>query len=118
MEQLELAFAEDINPVKFAPLSRFGVVEMTRARTGPSLDEIVVDRFGNRTTETQVLECLRTLQSEGRVMPGAKLSMTVTQDVYDWLQSSLIDWKTPLTEKIGARFDVSPGARFSISGDR
>ena len=118
MRELESAFNSDFSPVKFAPLSRFGVAEMTRGRNGPSLDETLMTRCGRQTLETRALECLRILQAEGRAMPGAQLSMIVLPDIYYWLQSDVIDWKTPLTEKLGARFKVSSGSKFSVSGDR
>lgn len=118
MDALESAFNDDPNIVKFAPLSRFGVVEMTRSRLGPSLDEIVANRLGAFTTETQALEGIRQLEREGRASPGAQLLMTVPEDVYAWLRSDIIDWKTPLSERLGARFSVVTGAAFSVSADR
>lgn len=118
MDELGSAFGGDLSPVKFAPLSRFGVVEMTRGRTGPSLDEILTQRNGNWTTETTALENLRQLQREGRAMPGAKLIMTVTPAVYDWLKSDIIDWEKPLTHILGARFEIAAGPQFSVAGDR
>ena len=91
---------------------------MTRSRTGPSLDEILTDRFGRLSPETEALEALRKLEREGRSSPGGQLVMTVTEPVYDWLQSGIIDWKTPLTERLGARFSVQSGTGFSVSSDR
>ncbi len=118
MDRLEAAYQADPNMIKLAPLSRFGVVEMTRSRLGPSLDETVTDRRGDWTVETQALESLRQLEREGRAAPGGRLIMTVTADVYEWLQSNVIDWKTPLTERLGARFMVNSGDKPSISADR
>lgn len=118
VETLTNAFADDPNMVKIAPLSRFGVIEMTRSRLGPSLDETIADKFGDLTIETQALESLRQLEREGRVSPGAQLEMSVPEPVFAWLESGFIEWKAPLTDRIGARFSVKPGAKFSITADR
>lgn len=118
MGEIEQAFEHDPNPVKFAPLSRFGVVEMTRGRVGRSLDEILMDRRGNMTVETEALENIRALEREGRSNPGARLTMTVTPPVFAWLGSGVIDWEPQLSERLGARFTVNEGQAFSVSGDR
>lgn len=115
---LSEAFTNDPNTIKIAPLSRFGVIEMTRARIGRSLDEICLDRAGNLSAETQALESLRRLEQEGRVNPGAKLTMTLDRNVYDWLFSDKIDWITALTDRLGSRFEIIEGAKFMISADR
>ena len=112
------AFADDPNIVKIAPLSRFGAMEMTRSKPGLSLDEILNDRMGRPTDETLALRSLRQLEREGRANPGAKLSMTVRHHVMNWLEAGHIDWKTPLTDRLGARFDIKAGGTPSISADR
>ena len=112
------AFAEDPNIVKIAPLSRFGAMEMTRSKPGLSLDEILNNRMGRPTDETLALRSLRQLEREGRANPGAKLSMTVRHHVMNWLEASHIDWKTPLTDSLGARFEIKAGGTPSISADR
>ena len=118
MAELEAAFERDPNPVKFAPLSRFGVVEMTRGRVGRSLDEILMDRHVQMTVETQALENIRALEREGRANSGARLTMAVTAPVYGWLKSGGLDWEAQLSDRLGARFSVVEGPAFSISGDR
>ena len=112
------AFADDPNIVKIAPLSRFGALEMTRSKPGLSLDEILNNRIGAPTVETLALRSLRQLEREGRANPGAKLTMTVRHHVMNWLEAGHIDWKAPLTERLGARFDIQAGGTPSISADR
>lgn len=114
----ERAFADDPNIVKIAPLSRFGAMEMTRSKPGLSLDEILNNRMGNPTVETLALRSLRQLEREGRANPGAKLSMTVRHHVMNWLEAGHIDWKSPLTDRLGARFEIEAGGTPSISADR
>ena len=115
---MEAAFADDPNTVKIAPMSRFGTVEMTRMKTGPSLDEVLNDRYGRPTLETRALRALRALEREGRASGGAKLELTVPQDVMDWLEAGHIDWRVAMTERLGARFSVSAGEDMSVKADR
>ncbi len=114
----ERAFADDPNNVKLAPLSRFGCLELTRYKPELSLDEILNNRIGSPTVETLALRSLRQLEREGRANPGAKLTMTVRHHVMNWLEAEHIDWKTPLTERLGARFEVIVGGTPSIAADR
>lgn len=118
ISELKAAFEGDPNLIKIAHLSRFGVAEMTRSRIGASLDEILTDHGGNLTIETRALEALRQLEKEGRAHAGAQLTLTAEPDVYTWLDAGHIDWKTPLTERVGARFTLSEGAQTHVSADR
>lgn len=115
---LEAACEPDPNIIKVAPMSRFGVIEMTRSRTGRSLDEILKDPSGEFSVETMALEAFRRLEREGRLNPGAKLTATVTQNVYDWMLQTDLDWRQDLTDKLGARFEFEVGVRFDVRGDR
>ncbi len=114
----ERAFADDPNNVKLAPLSRFGCLELTRYKPELALDEILNNRIGSPTAETIALRALRQLEREGRANPGAKLTMTVRHHVMNWLEAGHIDWKTPLTERLGARFEIVAGGVPSITADR
>ena len=49
----EAAFEADPNVVKFNSLSRFGVIEMTRAKPDLSLDDALNTKYGEPTVETQ-----------------------------------------------------------------
>jgi len=114
----ERAFADDPNIVKIAPLSRFGAMEMTRSKPGLSLDEIINSRTGSPTTQTLALRALRQLEREGRANPGAQLTLTVRHHVMNWLEADHIDWKAPLTERLGARFNIQAGGTPAITADR
>lgn len=114
----EREFADDPNNVKLAPLSRFGVMELTRYKPELSLDEVLNNRVGSPTTETLALRALRQLEREGRANGGAKLTMTVRHHVMNWLEENHIDWKAKLTNRLGARFEVVVGGTPSIVADR
>ena len=114
----ERAFADDPNIVKLAPLSRFGALELTRSKPGLSLDETLNNRIGSPTVETLALRALRQLEREGRANAGAKLELTVRHHVMNWLEAEHIDWRGPLTERLGARFTIIAGGTPGIKADR
>ena len=114
----ERAFKDDPNNVKLAPLSRFGVLELTRFKPELSLDEVLNNRIGSATTETIALRALRQLEREGRANPGAKLTMTVRHHILNWLEESGLDWRLRLSRRIGARFEVIAGGTPGIVSDR
>ena len=114
----ERAFADDPNIVKLAHLSRFGALELTRSKPALSLDEIVNTRTGAPTTETLALRALRQLEREGSAHPGAKLKLTVRHHVMNWLSAKHIDWETPLTQRLGGRFEIEAGGVPGVVADR
>ncbi|MEL6686437.1 MAG: ribonuclease E/G [Pseudomonadota bacterium] len=113
----ELAEADPAS-VRVAPFSRFGVVEMTRGQDGPSLDAQMNDRFGQPTPETQSIRALRRLEREAKASAGAKMTLTVPQPILEWLEKPPFDWRTPMTERLGARFEVQAGESLDVKGDR
>lgn len=117
-QTLEAAFEADPNIVKFNGLSRFGVIEMTRAKPDLSLDELLNDRFGLPTVETLGLRALRRLTREAAVSPGAQLELSVPSAVLVWLEDAPFDWRSDVTERIGARFTLVEGASIDVKADR
>ena len=115
---LQAAFETDPFVTKFNALSRFGVIEMTRAKPDLSLDDILNDKYGNPTVETQSLRAIRRLTREAKVSPGAQLDLSVPSDIMDWLTSAPFDWKHDVASKIGARFKLVSGDRVEVKADR
>ena len=115
---MEEAAERDPASIRIAPFSRFGVVEMTRGQDGTSLDGQLNDRFGRPSLETQSIRTLRALEREAKSSPGAQMTLTVTSDIHDWLMAAPFDWKTPMTERLGARFSVKMGETIDVRGDR
>lgn len=112
------AFADDPNVVKIAPVSRFGTVELTRAKTHASLDETLCDCVGQESVETRAINALRRLEREGRAAPGAQLSLSVPDDVLAWLEADSIGWRAAMTERLGARFTLVAGESVDVRADR
>ncbi len=115
---LEAAFEADPNIAKFNGLSRFGVIEMTRAKPDLSLDELLNDKYGEPTIQTQALRALRRLTREGATSPGAKLELFVPAAVLKWLESAPFDWRAEVTDKMGARYSVVEGPAMDVKADR
>jgi len=104
--------------IRVAPFSRFGVVEMTRGQDGPSLDAQLNDRFGEPTVETRAIHALRRLEREAKASAGAQMVLTVDAVVWAWLEEPPFDWRTPMTERLGARFTVELGEQLDVKADR
>lgn len=108
------AFAHDPDLPKIAPLSRFGVIEMTRTRATRSLDRLLRDT----PLETKAIAALERLLREGRAHPGARLRLTVCAPVMDWLNTWSHPWRTELAERLGERFVVVDGNATAVEADR
>ena len=115
---MEAAFEADPHQIKIAPLSRFGVIEMTRSQGGQSLDAVVNNDRGLPTMETRGLYAIRQLLSHGLKAGGAQLVLEAPSGVYDWLEADKIGWKAAVTDKIGARFSLKRGRAISVVEDR
>jgi len=114
----EAACEVDPNMTKFNSLSRFGVIEMTRAKPDVSLDDLLNDRFGEPTVETQAIRALRRLTREAAVAPGAQLDLIVTTQIENWLEEAPFDWRAEMTDRIGARYKVTVGSNVDVKADR
>ena len=112
------ALKNDPNTVKIAPLSRFGVLEMTRQKTMQSIDEILLDKSGELTVESQALQALSMLEREGRYSAGAQLILTVPEVVHSWLEEADIGWREAMTHRLGARFQLEKGNTMTVKADR
>ena len=115
---MEEAFAVDPHQIKIAPLSRFGVIEMSRSQGGQSLDAVVNNDRGSPTMETRGLYAIRQLLSHAATAGGAQLTLEAPSGVYDWLEADKIGWKEAVTDKIGARFNLKRARAISVVEDR
>lgn len=110
-------FNDDPDMPKIAPYSRFGTIEMTRTRTGPSIAQIMMGTDGEPTTETLALRGLRRLATEASVEGGARLVLQVPKSAFQWLESDAIGWRKALAERIGERFRIVSGASIDVYKD-
>ena len=115
---MQEAISNDPNPIKTAPLSRFGVMEMTRAVNSRSLDEVFMPDGHNLSVETSAMMALKRLQREALTCPGAKMTLQIPDAVYAWLDQDDIGWRNAMQQKIGARFKICKGDTMHVSSDR
>jgi len=107
---IAVSFADDPAKPKLAPLSRFGVLEMTRLRDTRSLDQLLLET----PEETAAIEAIEDLLREAKANPGAQLVVTIPAAL-----RPIIDTHTPaITERIGARLTIETGEHISIVADR
>ena len=114
----EAAFEADPNVTKFNSLSRFGVIEMTRAKPDLSLDDVLNTKYGEPDVATQSLRALRRLTREAAVSAGAQLELFVTPDIEAWLADAPFDWHAEMTDRIGARYKLVTGTSVDVKADR
>jgi Ribonuclease G/E len=114
-QTLKDSFANDpAGLIKLALFSRFDTVELTRRRTGPTISQTIYNSHGELSAETEALLGLRRLQKEARIDGGAKWTLCLPKAAHDWLAADIIDWRGPLTAKIGARFTLECGEKTDV----
>lgn len=104
------AFAADPWGVRMAPLSRFGVLELTRAQLMRPLHEVLLDAEGRLSTESVALMALRAVEREGRAATSRRIAALVAPEVLAWLEASELPWRAALTGRIGPRFTLEAKA--------
>lgn len=115
---MQEAFENDPSQIKLAPLSRFGVMEMTRSKQLRSIDEIKFGQGGEPTVETTAVGALQVLEREALASPGAQLTLTVDAQAHVWLERDDIGWREAMSGKYGARFRLVRGEKTHVSADR
>jgi len=110
-------FNDDPDMPKIAPYSRFGTIEMTRTRRGPSIAQIMMGKDGEPTTETIALRGLRRLTTEASVEGGARLVLQLPEAAFQWLEADTIGWRKALAARIGERFRIVSGANIDVFKD-
>ncbi len=113
-QTLKDGFNNDPDKPKIANFSRFGTVEMTRIRTGPSIAQIMMDKNGEPTSETLALRALRRLAGEAKINGGARLVLQVPDAAFIWLEADIIGWRKAMAERIGQRFRIVSGKTIDV----
>jgi Ribonuclease G/E len=109
---VKAAFSDDPWGAQFAPLSRFGVMELVRPQLHTPLHERLCDPDGRAGVETVALSALRAIEREAHASSGRKIVASLAPEVAAWLEASLIPWRAELANRIGLRWTVeaAPGA--------
>ena len=104
---LKKALKPDPARIDVLPLSRFGLIEMARQRTGRAVAEVLESGEGKASVETRALDALRALLLEAAANRSAQLTLTVSPALHDWLEADRIDWRAAMTDRIGPRFTLA-----------
>jgi len=112
------ALGNDPAVTKIAPMSRFGTVEFTRQKSGQTLAQMQLDKFGQPTAESLALDGLNRLIREGRTNSGAQLTLYLPQAAQDWLAKTQLNLIDAVTERLGARFRIETGPIIDVASDR
>jgi Ribonuclease G/E len=110
-EAVRAAFAGDPWSVQLGGLSRFGVYDLARAQLRTPLHEQLRDAEGRLSVETVALMALRAIEREARAQAGRQIACTVASEVKAWLDSGEIDWRAPLSNRIGMRWTLDAAPR-------
>jgi Ribonuclease G/E len=104
----EAAKQDHWNPI-VAPMSRFGVVELSRAQLTRPIADILLDEEGAKSAETIALETLRAIEREHASVRGRKIVARAPQTAADWLEREIIPWRAALEARIGFLWEIEAG---------
>jgi ribonuclease G len=110
MKQLQEELLRDRNHARAVEISDFGLVEMTRKRTGPSLDRLLTapcphcEGSGRRlSAETAVLSVYRELVRQGHRLKGTTVQITMHSELKSAMQPETKEGVLQLAKVFGAR---------------
>ena len=131
MKRLQEELERDRNHARAVEISDFGLVEMTRKRTGPSLERLLTSACphcggsGRRlSAETVVLGVYREMARQGERLRGAQVRLTLHAELKNALQPETREGVNALARALGAQvlwverpdgpvqeiaIDISPG---------
>ena len=92
-----------------APMSRFGIVELSRAQMTRPVRDILCDESGAKSAETVALEGLRALERETASVRGRKIVARLPEEAAAWLDAKIIPWRAALEARIGTLWDIEAG---------
>ena len=103
LETLRRAVAEDPQRPFVGGFTRFGLVEMTRRRKGPSLSELLCGQPAapQKSANTMGLEALRQVLEEARAKPAAQFTIEVATSTKRALKANLASALARTNERLG-----------------
>ncbi|MFC7290394.1 ribonuclease E/G [Hirschia litorea] len=87
---------------QFAKMSPFGVLELSIAHRCSPVSYL---HSMQTTAEYAALIAIKALEREAFNDRGAKFKVSVSPEAYRWLEGKCIEWKIPLANRIGHRFE-------------
>lgn len=109
MKRMQEELERDRNHARAVEISDFGLVEMTRKRTGPSLERLLTsscphcDGSGRRlSAETVVLSVYREMARQGERLRGTQIRLTLHEELKAALQPDTREGVNQLARALGA----------------
>ena len=109
LARLQEELRRDRNHARATGISEFGLVEMTRKRTGPSLERMLTQPCPScagtgrlPSAETVLLKAYRELVRRGAKLEGSRVTLRVHPDDLDALQAEARGGLTDLAKLLGA----------------
>jgi ribonuclease G len=109
MNRMQEELERDRNHARAVEISDFGLVEMTRKRTGPSLERMLTsacphcEGSGRRiSAETVVLGVYREMARQGERLRGTQIQLTLHSELKGALQSDTREGLNQLARALGA----------------
>jgi ribonuclease G len=112
IDALKAALAVDPVGAEVAGVTRLGLVELTRRRTGPSLMELLTEPAGIggggrvRRLDWVARELLRRAQREARANPGRSIGVTASPAIAGLLDGALKRARDELERRLGRPLDL------------
>jgi ribonuclease G len=110
MARVQEELERDRNHARAVEISDFGLVEMTRKRTGPSLERLLTspcphcDGYGRRiSAETVVLGVYREMARQGERLAGTQVRLTLHTELKASLQPETREGVNQLARALGAQ---------------
>ncbi len=82
------------------PLSKFGLCEITRARNGIEIGDILGD------ISTKTINAINALAQKLQNSKGAIINFKISHEINDFLQNWSFDWQKYLHENVGGSYDM------------
>ena len=108
LETLRNAVLDDPQQVFIGGFTRFGLVEVTRRRRGPSLSAFLCGKPSppEKSPATAALEALRRLRHQASLAPEANFTLKTSEIMLHILECELAQALSDVRNQIGGRFKV------------
>lgn len=107
LAELDKLMARDPAPIRRSGFSTFGLVELTRRKTGPSLTrQLATQGSMQLTLESSGLQALRVAEALGAKTPGRALSLEADPQTAGWLKGAGASLVATLQKHIGASVEI------------
>lgn len=114
-EAMREAAKSDAWGCQLAPLSRFGLMELSRPQRLRPQHEIALGQDGAPSRETLALAVLRAMEREASASRGRAIAARVHTEIAKWLAGTDIGWREALTRRIGARFTLESDPEMDLA---